>query len=216
MNKIIRIAIADDHKLVRAGIAMVLKEHPNFLIVQQASNGQELLNNIKVTKPDVVLLDLEMPVLSGREALPKIHKINNNIKVLILTMHNNEAFIIQMMQLGANGYLMKDTDPKEVVTAINKVIESKYYFSDKISRALLQNISNPEIKLTEHCLSKREIDVLRLICEEHTTTEIGELLFLSPKTIEGYRKILMDKTGAKNMAGLVLFAVRHKLYTEIN
>lgn len=130
-------------------------------------------------------------------------------------MHNNEAFIVQMMELGANGYLMKDTDPNEVILAVQKVVESSYYFSDQVSLAMLQGISNQEMKSIDkvigHGLSKREIDVLRLICKEHTTSEIGEILFLSPKTIEGYRKVLMDKTGAKNMAGLVMFAVKHQL-----
>ena len=215
MNQIIRIAIVDDHKLVRTGIAMILKENSDFVVVQQASNGQEFLDNISETKPDVVLLDLEMPVLSGRETLLKIREENPDIKVLILTMHNNEAFIVQMMELGANGYLMKDTDPNEVILAVQKVVESSYYFSDQVSLAMLQGISNQEMKSIDkvigHGLSKREIDVLRLICKEHTTSEIGEILFLSPKTIEGYRKVLMDKTGAKNMAGLVMFAVKHQL-----
>jgi DNA-binding NarL/FixJ family response regulator len=130
-------------------------------------------------------------------------------------MHHNEAFIVQMMNLGANGYLLKDANPDEVLHAIRKVSESSYYFSDKVSLAMLRGISNDEIRLANqslgHGLSKREIEVLRLICKEHTTTEIGEILFLSPKTIEGYRKTLMDKTGAKNMAGLVMFAVKYQL-----
>ncbi|OUR98131.1 hypothetical protein A9Q86_13810 [Flavobacteriales bacterium 33_180_T64] len=217
MNKLIRIAIADDHQLFRAGIIMILRENPEFLIVQQASNGQELLNGIADSKPDVILLDLEMPILSGRETLTKIHTINPKIRVLMLTMHNNKAFILNMMELGANGYLLKDTDPNEVTKAIYKVVESEYYFSDKVSIAMLQGISNIETTLEalapEHSLSQREKEVLLLICQEHTTIEIGEILFLSPKTIEGYRKVLMDKTEAKNMAGLVMFAVRHGLYT---
>jgi DNA-binding NarL/FixJ family response regulator len=140
------------------------------------------------------------------------------MRVLMLTMHNNESFIIQMMELGANGYLIKNTEPKEVVKAIYKVVESEFYFSETVSTAMLHGISNPKLKNKEglhgHGLSEREINVLRLICEEHTTTEIGEALFLSPKTIEGYRKALMDKTEAKNMAGLVLFAIRHGLFKE--
>lgn len=215
MDKIIRIAIADDHQLVRAGIARILQENQDFIIVQQAANGRELLDAIKDTKPDVILLDLEMPILSGRETLIEIRKAYPNIKVLILTMHNNEAFIVQMMELGANGYLIKNTDPKEVTQAIYKVTESDFYFSDIVSMAMLQGISNPQAvtnQLKSHSLTEREIDVLRLICKEYTTIEIGEALFLSPKTIEGYRKLLMDKTGARNMAGLVLFAVRHGLH----
>lgn len=214
----IRIAIADDHELVRAGIAMILKENADFVIVQQAENGKQLLDGIKDARPDVVLLDLEMPVVSGREALIEIRKANPDIRVLMLTMHNNNAFIVQMMELGANGYLVKNTDPDEVVRAIYKVVESEFYFSDLVSMAMLQGISNPEASpgfmSSEHGLTEREIDVLRLICKELTTLEISEELFLSPKTIEGYRKALIDKTGARNMAGLVLFAIRNGLYHD--
>jgi len=216
MDKIIRIAIADDHQLIRAGIAMILKENPKFLVVQQAANGQELIDAINKTKPDVVLLDLEMPVLSGKETLIAIRNSHPDIRVLILTMHNNQAFILQMMELGANGYLIKDTEPEEVIHAINKVMKSEYYFSDQVSIAMLQGISEPKLKLKhnlpDHGLTKREIDVLQLICKEKTTSEIGQDLFLSPKTIEGYRKILMDKTDSRNMAGLVLFAIRNGLF----
>jgi len=216
MEKKIKIAIADDHKLIRAGMSMILKENVNFQVVQQAANGKELIDNIQSTRPDVVLLDLEMPVLSGKDTLIAIRKTNPDIKVLVLTMHNNQAFIIQMMELGANGYIIKDTDPEEVVRAINRVMESGYYFSDQVSIAMLQGISKPHLKteqnIPDHGLTEREIDVLRLICKEKTTTEIGQELFLSPKTIEGYRKILMDKTDSRNMAGLVLFAIKHGLY----
>lgn len=218
MSKIIRIAIADDHKLVRSGIIMILRQNPEFVVVQEASNGQELLDGIVETKPDVVLLDMEMPVLGGSDTLVEIRKMNPDIRVLILTMHNNEAFILQMMELGANGYLIKNTEPDEVVKAIYKVVEAEFYFSEEVSKAMLHGISNPELKnkegLVGHGLTEREVDVLRLICKEYTTTEIGEALFLSSKTIEGYRKALMDKTEARNMAGLVLFAIKHGLYIE--
>ena len=218
MEKKIKIAIADDHQLIRAGMSMILRENINFQIVQEAANGQELIDRINSTKPDVVLLDLEMPVLSGKETLIALRKISPDIKVLVLTMHNNQAFIIQMMELGANGYLIKDTDPKEVIHAINKVMQSGYYFSDQVSIAMLHGISEPKIKtehkLPDHGLTKREIDILRLICQEKTTIEIGQELFLSPKTIEGYRKILMDKTDSRNMAGLVLFAIKNALYND--
>jgi len=217
MEKKVKIAIVDDHKLVRAGMAMILKENANFQVVQQAANGKELIDNISTTRPDIVLLDLEMPVMSGKETLQALRKINSDIKVLILTMHNNQAFILQMMELGANGYIIKDTEPEEVIKAINKVMNSGYYFSDQVSIAMLQGISQPNLKMErkipEHGLTDREVDILRLICQEKTTSEIGRELFLSPKTIEGYRKILMDKTDSRNMAGLVLFAIKNHLYS---
>lgn len=215
MIKNIRIALADDHKLIRSGIATILNAEPSFTVVQQASNGKELLDGLKTYNPDVVLLDLEMPVMSGKETLESIRKVDNELRVLILTMHQNNAFIVQMMELGANGYLVKDADPKEVTEAIHKVYTNNYFFSERVSLAMLGGLSqtdkNSHSKLPGHDLTEREIEVLRLICQERTTTEIGEALFLSAKTIEGHRKTLMDKTGARNMAGLVLFAVRNGL-----
>jgi DNA-binding NarL/FixJ family response regulator len=218
MSKIIRIAIADDHQLVRSGMAMILRENPEFVVVQQAENGRVLLDGIEESKPDVVLLDMDMPVLGGADTLVEIRKNHQHIRVLMLTMHNNEGFILQMMDLGANGYLIKNTDPKEVVKAIYKVVEAEFYFSEEVSKAMLHGMSNPDLKnsggLGGHDLTEREVDVLQLICKEHTTAEIGEALFLSPKTIEGYRKALIIKTEARNMAGLVLFAIKHGLYIE--
>ncbi len=218
MSTIIRIAIADDHQLVRSGMVMILRENPDFVVVQQAENGRELLDGIEQSKPNVVLLDLDMPVLGGADTLVEIKKKHSHIRVLMLTMHDNEAFILQMMELGANGYLIKNTDPKEVVKAIHKVVEDEFYFSEEVSKAMLHGMSNPDLKNSEgldgHGLTEREVEVLQLICKEHTTTEIGEALFLSPKTIEGYRKALLIKTEARNMAGLVLFAIKHGLYIE--
>jgi DNA-binding NarL/FixJ family response regulator len=218
MNAPIRIALADDHKLVRSGMASILNSEQEFVVVQQSSNGRELLDGLQQSKPDVILLDLEMPVLSGKETLEAIRNNNSEVRILILTMHQNNAFIIQMMELGANGYLIKDTEPEEVVEAIRRVHSNGFYFSERVSLAMLNGISHPAMKSAEnipsHGLSERELDVLRLICKEHTTTEIGEALFLSAKTIEGYRKVLMEKIGARNMAGMVLFAVRHRLIED--
>ncbi|HBF18635.1 MAG: DNA-binding response regulator [Owenweeksia sp.] len=214
MNQPIRIALVDDHRIVRSGLASILRSDNRFLVVQEAANGRELIDGMDISHPHVVLLDLEMPVLSGREALTEIRAKENDVRVLILTMHQNKAFISQMMELGANGYLVKDSEPEEVVKAIEKVHAVGFYFSDLVSMAMLHKISAPQMKapiLPEHGLTNRELDVLQLICQEKTTTEIGELLFLSPKTIEGYRKVLMEKVRARNMAGLVLFAVRHGL-----
>lgn len=208
MSKSLSIAIADDHQLVRHGISLILNNHPDFQVVFEAQNGRDLLDKMGQQLPELVLLDMEMPVLSGAEALAEIRDKYPELPVLILTMHNNKAYILQMMELGANGYLLKDTDPGEVINAIEKVIRTGYYFSDLVSIAMLQGIANPELKdrmdEMQVGLTSREVDVLRL-------KEIGEKLFVSPKTVEGYRKVLMEKIGARNMAGLVMYAVRNKI-----
>lgn len=215
MNSPIHIALADDHKLVRSGIRSILQSQPGFRVVLEAANGKELLDGLENAEPDVILLDLEMPIMSGKEALQALRKTDADTKVLMLTMHRSNAFIIQMMELGANGYILKDSEPEVVIEAIQKVRQQGYYFSDQVSKAMLAGLVNPDLKakaqLTSHGLNEREIEVLQLICQEKTTPEIGEALFLSPKTIEGYRKSLMEKSQARNMAGLVMFAVRHGL-----
>ena len=220
MNNKIRIALADDHKLIRAGIMLILNNQDEFEIVLEASNGQELLDGLNDAKPDVVLLDLEMPILSGPETLGQLRTSHPYLPVLILTMHNTDVFILQMMEMGANGYLIKNSEPQEVVDAIKKVVTSKFYFSDRVSEVLLKNVAHqshsaPSIHAEEEKITQREIEILKLICKEFTTSEIGKILFLSPKTIEGYRKSLMQKTNSKNMAGLVLFAVKNGLVNDI-
>jgi len=211
----IKIALADDHNLVRSGIRSILQTQPGFQIVLEVADGLALINGLKQAKPDVILLDLEMPVMSGKECLEEIRKTDADTRVIILTMHKNPAFILQMMEAGANGYLIKDSEPEEVIKAVQHVYEKEYYFSEHISRAMLAGIANPDLRsgavLKQHGLIQREIDVLRHICQEKTTAEIADELFLSPKTIEGYRKTLFEKTGARNMAGLVMFAIKHGL-----
>lgn len=215
MKSIIRVAVADDHQLFRSGLKTILATHPYIEVVLEATNGQELIDGLSDSEPDVVLLDLEMPVLSGKETLQYIRKVNEAVKVLVLTMHQSKAMIAQVMELGANGYLVKDCEPSDVIEAIESLTEKGYYFSDQIAMAMLNQLTGSLTKgasaQDEHGLSIREIDILKLICKEYTTNEIGEALYLSPKTIEGYRKALMEKSKARNMAGLVLFAVKHNL-----
>ncbi|MEL6538243.1 MAG: response regulator transcription factor [Bacteroidota bacterium] len=211
----IRIAIVDDHTLVRSGVGAILESESRMQVELSLPHGQALLDAWQEHSLDVILLDLEMPVLGGRETLERIREMAEDVRVIILTMHDHEGSILQMMELGANGYLVKDAEPEEVIEAVVQVYTSGYYFSDRVARAMLGSLKTPDRPSPAHDsiegLSPREVDVLRLICQEHTTAEIAESLFLSPKTIEGYRKTLMEKTQARNMAGMVLFAIRHGL-----
>ena len=190
MTDKIKVGLTDDHELMRAGLAQILEATNEIQVVFEASNGAELLECLKTYKVDIVLLDLEMPVMDGRDALPKIIELYPKTKVLILSMHDSNSFIVNMMELGASGYLLKDMPPAEVTNAVKAVKNDGLYFNAKVSRALLASL--PGSKLTieskqhiKETLNSRELDVLKLICEEYTTTEIGEKLFLSPKTIEG-------------------------------
>jgi DNA-binding NarL/FixJ family response regulator len=206
----IRLAIVDDQRLFRGGLKMILAEEPTFNVVFEASNGKQFFERLSFELVDVVILDVEMPVMDGIETLKRLHQIKPEIKVLMLTMHDNDRLINHLMQLGASGFLLKDEDPEIVITAVKRVAEDGVYFRDYVSRALLkgskqQNNRKGEALHTK--LSERELQVLQLICKEHTSKEIAEQLFISYRTVEGHRRSMQEKTGAKNIVGLVLYAV---------
>lgn len=212
----IRVALADDHELVRAGLRQILEATDDVEVILEASNGQELLEKLKKYKVDVVLLDMEMPVMDGSDTLPEVLNAHPGVKVVILSMHQSNAFIVSMMEKGASGYLLKDMPPSEVLKALRIVRNEGIYFNAKVSRALLGALPGSRFAIesggpVRETLNERELEVLRYICDECTTGEIAEKMFLSPKTIEGYRTQLLEKTGAKNVAGLAIFAVRNNL-----
>jgi len=197
---VINYAIADDHKIFRQGLRLVLQDDPELHCIGEAANGLELLELLAVQEPAIVLLDLKMPDMDGIEATKQIRLRFPEVKIIMLTMHNDESLILHMMELGVNGYLIKNADAAEIIKAMHVVAETNYYFNELVSTTLLKEA----VKLTE-----RELQVLRLICAEQTATEIGAVMFLSPRTVEGIRATLLEKTGAKNTAGLVLYAVRN-------
>lgn len=215
----IKIAIADDHDLFRAGIAKILHEYSQFEVILEASNGKILLDKIETSLylPDIVLLDIRMPEMDGFETATGL--INNfpSIKIVVLSMHDSARHIIRMIELGAHGYLFKNAHPDDVIESIKLVLENDYYFNDKIN-SLLQKVirykgSNSRDLDIPVAISPRELQVLELICKEHTNNEIAELLFLSARTIEGHRKNLVSKLGVRNIAGLVVYALKHELVT---
>jgi DNA-binding NarL/FixJ family response regulator len=200
MQKTIKYAIADDHKLFRRGVIAALEDTPAFKLVLEAENGRDLLNNFNKAKPDVILLDLKMPGMDGIETVIELRKQNEEVKIIIITMLDDEKYVIHLMEIGANGYLLKNAEPEEIKTAITTAYESGYYFNDFVNKALLKKVVhknhlkpvfNKDIQLTS-----REIEVLKLI-------------FLSPRTVEGIRTKLLEKIGVKNTAGLVMYAVKH-------
>lgn len=209
----LRYIIADDHKIFRQGLKLVLGDEPGLQFVAEAENGEELLQILKGNETDVVLLDLKMPVMDGLTATKEIRANYPNVKILILTMHDEEHMILHMLEAGANGYLLKNADPAEIKKAISAVTENNYYFNDMVSGTMLKNIMNknmatpsfkPAIELDE-----REIKILQLICQECTSAEIGEKVFLSARTVEGIRSGIMEKIGVRNIAGLVMYAVKN-------
>lgn len=213
---IIKVVIADDHQLFRTGMAAVLKEIKGITVINEAANGKELLAKLIHEQPDVILMDIKMPEMDGIEATEIVIAKYPNIKVIMLTMHDDEQFITHMVDLGAHGYLLKNSDVRELELAIHKVMKQGYYFNDKISEVLLTSLIGKKSKLetkrkNELNLSKREQEVLQLICDGHTNSQIADKLFLSTRTVEGYRYKLCDKVGVKNTAALVKYAIKNGL-----
>jgi len=213
MNTTIKIAIADDYKIFRDGLKVGLSAEANFEVMLEADNGENLIKAMEQTMPDVIIMDIKMPIMDGMEATKLIRKLYPLVKVLVVTMYDDDKFIIHLMEIGANGYLLKNAEPDEIRKAIYAVSENGYYFNDLVNKALLKKLViknqikpsfNQDIELTE-----RELEVLKLICEEKTAIEIGKEIFLSPRSVEGIRQRLIEKVGVRNTAGLVMFAVKN-------
>ena len=218
MSRDITIGVIDDQHLFRQGIISLLKEFAGFKVVMQASNGKELLDELKETPkkdiPDVLLLDIEMPIMDGIEATIALRKKYPEIKIVILTMHNDEEMIIHLIENGANGFLPKNSDIEIVADAIVSVKENGYYFSDHVSKVMVKGlVVSKQIKPSFNSinLSDREIEILTLICKEFTNKEIAEKLNLNARTIDEYRNRLLKKIGAKNTAGLVMYAIKNHI-----
>lgn len=212
MSKI-KIAIADDYKIFREGLKVGLSSDENLEVLLEADNGEDLLKSLETQSPDVIIMDLKMPIMDGLEATKAVRKKYPSIKVLVVSMYDDDKFIIHLMENGANGYLLKNAEPDEIRRSIYAVHENGYYFNDLVNKALLKKLVlknnlkpsfNQNIELTE-----REQEVLKLICEEKTAAEIGKQIFLSPRSVEGIRQRLIEKVGVRNSAGLVMFAVKN-------
>jgi len=214
MNSKKTIAVVDDHALFREGLVSLLKEYEEFDIVFQASDGKELLDGLKKVKPDIVLLDIQMPVMDGIETTVQIKKKYPSIKIIILTMHNEEGLIFDLMGKGANGFLPKDRSVEFVVDAIHSVLDKGYYYNEAVTKAVISGVrNNSSIKRSfyQTPLSEREIDIVKLICKQHTSREIGEILNLSSRTVEAHKNNILRKTKSINTAGIVLYAIEYHL-----
>ncbi len=208
----IRVIIADDHMLFRAGVKTALGMKKDIRMVGEADNGMQLLNLLKHVQPDVILLDIQMPILDGISTLPEIKKLYPEIRVIMLTMHNDHSMISKLMELGANAYLTKNSDSEVIYEAIKTVFEQEFYFNALTNKALIDGLRTKRQAETAHPaevkLSDKEIHILKLMCEEKSTKEIADMVDLSPRTVEAIRDKLKSKTGAKSMAGLVMYAVK--------
>lgn len=197
----------------------MLRDMAGVEVVLECPNGEELLESLKNTAVDIVLLDLEMPVMDGVETMHKLRAEHPRVKVIVLSSHEGANVIKHLMELGANGFMPKNAEPDEIDTAIRSVAQTGYYFSDTVSNAMLHGLmKGKKLKPTFadiDPLSERELEVLRGICQERTTAEIAEKLFVSPRTVEFHRNNLLLKTGARNSAGLVVYAMANGHYVPL-
>lgn len=216
-GKPIKVAIADDHVLFRAGVKTALSIKKDVELIAEADNGMQLLHLLKHIEPDVILLDIQMPIMDGIQTLPEIRKVRPEAKVIILSMHNDHSMISKLMEIGANSYLTKNSDSETIYQAIVTCYEQEFYFNDLTNKALLNGIRNKRNEMLgtqEASLNDKELRVLKLMCEEKTTKEIAEIVDISPRTVEAIRDKLKVKTGAKSMAGLVMYAVKHGIIEQ--
>lgn len=209
----IKIAIVDDHKLFREGIASLLEDFKELQICFMAEDGKDFLEQLAGNGSliDVVLLDVEMPELNGIDVLKKLRVDYPAIKPLVLTMHNDDELIYELVGLGAKGFLPKSSDIEEVADAIRTLNENELYFNEDVSKKVIKKLvktENSKKEVLNATLSEREIEVIKLICRELTTKEISSELFISERTVETHKRSILNKTKTKNSAGIAMYAIR--------
>lgn len=207
-----RVILADDHVLVRHGLKRILEENPNLEIAAEVGDGLELLNVLQKINPDLIILDVSMPNLRGIEAIPEIRRIRPNAKVLMLTMHKEEDYLYQAISAGANGYLLKEDAEKELFSAIEHIKNGKIYISPSLADQSMQNWARMRRGEDDaqhvESLTVREREILKLIAEGKSNKEIGDLLFISVRTVERHRANMMSKLNIRKTAELVQYALR--------
>tara|TARA_B100000809_G_scaffold32497_2_gene28395 strand:+ start:9141 stop:9803 length:663 start_codon:yes stop_codon:yes gene_type:complete len=210
VEETIKILLADDHLLVRNGIKSLLEEEATLEVIGEAANGQEALQLAKRLQPDLLIIDVRMPIMDGIEAVGYLHDYAPNTKAIVLSMHDSEEYILKSIKAGASGYLLKDTGKPEFIKAINTIYKGGKYFSGDISNVIVSNYlqnSNPvpektSAPLSVHGLTKKEVEILELILSGKTNTEISDTLGKSKRTIETHRFNLMKKLNVKNLIEL--------------
>lgn len=213
----VKVLLVDDHKIVRDGIKLMLESQAGIDVAGEAENGKEALSKLKNTTIDLVVMDINMPEMDGVSATKAIKEKFPDVKVLALTMSNDELHIRQMIQAGASGYIMKSAGRTDLNDAILTIMDGRHYFSDEATQSIMMDLvrgkgksSSPEpIHITD-----RELEILELIVKEHTNQEIAEKLYISSRTVDAHRRNLLQKTGARNTAGLVKYAFQHNLISS--
>ena len=210
-----KIVIVDDHSLFAESLQSLINNFPDYEVQYIVNNGQELVDKLssKERFPDIILLDINMPVMNGTQTMHWLKKNQPELDVLALSMEDNEETIIKMLRYGAKGYLLKDIHPEELKNALNEVIKKGFYYTDKVNNSLINslNLSDDQVDSDFVKLNDREKTFLEFACTEKTYKEIADDMFISPKTVDGYRDSLFKKFGVSNRIGLVLYAFKNEL-----
>ena len=212
----IRVMIADDHNMFVEGVESILYGIDNIQVVAKCYTGPEVFEKLATTPADVILLDINLPVMNGIEVCQKLNKEYPDVKVLALSMHNEESYVTEILKYGAQGYILKNTGKKELIHAIETIQNGQSYFSEEVTETIMKSLvnqrtGNKKSAVVAPKISRREKDVLELIVKEHTTQEIADTLFISLKTVESHRRSLLTKLGVRNTAGLVRVAIENQL-----
>ncbi len=212
----IKIILADDHEIFRDGFNVMMKKQHEIDIVGEAANGQQLLNMVRKLQPDVVLTDIKMPLMDGVEATRMIVREFPHIGIIALSMFDDVNLIIEMLEAGAKGYLLKSAHKREIFEAIRTVYRDEVYYCNSTSHKMAMMIArshfNPNKPKERVHFNDREIEIIKLICQEFSNKEISDSLHLSIRTIEGYREKIMEKTNARNAVGIVVYAIKNGIY----
>jgi RNA polymerase sigma factor (sigma-70 family) len=209
------VLIADDHGVVRKGLRLLLVKYPVLAVIGEAANGREAVTMAATLSPQIVVLDVAMPILNGIEAAEQILKVNGKVGIIILTMHADESYLLRALNVGVKGYLLKESAEEDLLLAIKAVANGKPFFSRAINETLLEDymrmLKQQGLSDTFDLLTAREKEVLQLLAEGKTNKEVAQLLDVSPYTVESHRTNLMQKLGIHNTAEIVLYAVRKRL-----
>jgi|APGre2960657404_1045060.scaffolds.fasta_scaffold45800_2 two-component system response regulator DegU len=215
MKKKIKIGIVEDHQVVRQGLVLLFNDEPNIKVQFDVGNGADALNAMKTKKVDILLLDIEMPIMDGRQTLKKLSERVDNVSAIMFSAYYEIAVISECISLGAKGFLAKHCDFDKLVDAILAVDEKGFYFDDVVSKALVGDVLNRKqeiVKQPSNQLSLREIEIIVLICSGLKTKEIAEKLFISLRTVEGHRKKISEKTNTLYPVELVIYAIKYGIY----
>ena len=214
-NNLIKIVIADDHELFRDGLKLMLSRQKNIVVLGEAVNGNALLHLVKILQPNVVVIDIKMPIMDGLEATQHIDANQHNIGIIAFSMFDDDDLIMDMLEAGAKGYLLKNADKEQIIEAIETVYAGNTYYckntNNKLAKMIVNSSFNPFKQKEKLVFNEKELQLIQFTCEARTTKQIAESMCISPRTIEGIRKKVEEKMGVNNSIGLVIYAVKNGL-----